>query len=393
MRLISSSRSASPGAPRTRGLLPAPAPLAAAATLLLGACSFTPSHVEGADIDDALIQGRIETVCVGLKMKDDDVRRYAAERLQTVSDPLAAECVCAALPHETLGWDSAVANGLRTTNRDDLAGCFADLVVKPDLPKRLEAVVILGTMSADRARAAMRTIGADASSSAEIRVKAIESLAANPASIDMLIKVLETDTEASVRAAAAGSIALKGNAPAKAALRKAAASDAEGAVRAKALLGLKQVGASDADDLLCEAMLNDSSAEVRTMAVGAYRGTRRTSAVKCLRTRAFKLEEDAGVRTKILEVLKSSPSKDATAVLCDAIPFWTRSYLKQGMPDKVPGTDIITAQNDRDFENSYACVEKAVRAGGYSCFGQAYTAFWFRTLGGTAHVPRCPGYE
>ncbi len=64
------------------------------------------------------------------------------------------------------------------------------------------------------------------------------------------------------------------------------------------------------------------------------------------------------------------------------------------MPDKVPGTDIIRAQNTRDFEKSFECVQRAVRSSsGYSCYARAYTGHWLRELGGTAHVPRCPGYE
>jgi hypothetical protein len=113
-----------------------------------------------------------------------------------------------------------------------------------------------------------------------------------------------------------------------------------------------------------------------------------------LRERAFTVEEDSGVREKLLDVLGSSPSKDAANVLCEAIPFWAKNYLKTGMPDKVPGTDIIRAQNTRDFERSFECVQKAVRSSsGYSCYARAYTGFWLRELGGTASVPRCPGYE
>jgi len=71
-----------------------------------------------------------------------------------------------------------------------------------------------------------------------------------------------------------------------------------------------------------------------------------------------------------------------------------RSYLKEGMPDKVPGTDIIAAQNDRDFERSYECVARAsASSGGYSCFGKKYVNGWFRELGGSTSVPKCPGYD
>lgn len=358
----------------------------------LAGCEMTPSHVESSDIDDALIRDRFATVCVGLEMKDESVRRYAAEKLQEVQDPIAAECVCKALPHETKGWDSAVANGLKTTSRDDLAGCFAELVKKPDLPKRVEAVVVLGSMSAPKARSALRDIAQESGASAEVQAQAIAALAGDPESADVLAAVLASGADSSVRVAAAEGLQIKKNKTAKAALR-AATEDKDGAVRGTALVGLKKIGASDADELLCEAMLEDDSPEVRRRAVAAYKGTKRASAITCLRKRALTREDDPGVRTKLIEVLKSSPRDEAAKVLCDAIPFFVRSYLDKAMPDKIPGTDIIRAQNDRDYERSYDCVAKAVRAGGYTCYGKAYTAFWFRELGGTAHVPRCPGYE
>jgi len=81
-------------------------------------------------------------------------------------------------------------------------------------------------------------------------------------------------------------------------------------------------------------------------------------------------------------------------ILCDAIPFWLRTYNKEDIPDKIPGTDIIGAQNDRDFENSYACLQKAyAKSSGYSCFAKMYAGWWFRQVGGSAYVPKCPGYE
>ena len=144
----------------------------------------------------------------------------------------------------------------------------------------------------------------------------------------------------------------------------------------------------------CKAMMDDPSPEVRTAAVGAFKGTRRNSAVECLRKRAFTLEEDPGVRDKLLAVLKSSPNDNAALVLCDAIPFWMRSYVIEDIPGKVPGAKIVKTQNDRDWERSYECFERAYRnSSGYSCFARMHVAAWFREVGGKPFVPECPGYK
>jgi hypothetical protein len=126
----------------------------------------------------------------------------------------------------------------------------------------------------------------------------------------------------------------------------------------------------------------------------SFKGTKKDEEIECLRKRAMTEEKDIGVRTAILTTLKSSPSPGAAKILCDAIPFWLRTYNKEDIPDKVPGTDIIGAQNDRDFENSYACLQKAyANSSGYSCFAKMYAGWWFRQVGGSAYVPKCPGYE
>ena len=91
------------------------------------------------------------------------------------------------------------------------------------------------------------------------------------------------------------------------------------------------------------------------------------------------------------QVKYSSPHDDSAQILCDAIPFWLKSYVVEDLPEKIPGTDIIKVQNDRDWERSYECVQKAYRArGGYSCYAKMYVGYWFNELGGTGSVPACP---
>ena len=209
----------------------------------------------------------------------------------------------------------------------------------------------------------------------------------------MLLGLAQGDPEERVRAAAVDALARGEGEALIAALPQIAAQDASGLVRGTALSTLKAVGAQGIDPLLCKAMMEDQSPEVRRQAVLAYRGTKRPEAVACLRQRAMTKEEDATVRDALLSVLKSSPSQEAADVLCDAIPFWMKSYVIDDLPDKIPGTDIAKAQNDRDFDNSYTCMEKAYRSsGGYSCYARMYTAWWFEQVGGSAHIPKCPKY-
>lgn len=374
----------------------------------MAACDIPPSFVEASDIDDAMVRGHFKTVCKGLEMKDDEVRRYATMKLLEVKDPISAECICTHLADKNKGWDAAVAAGLKGTKRDDLAKCFADLVDRPDLPRREAAVVALANIPAPAARAELARIAAErpsggaaadqgarapgAGGESAVRVRAVTAIGGDPKNEALLLKLL-SDPDPAVRAAAAEGLSFKDE-QAIAALGKAARDDQDGVVRGTALVALKKAGVPEADKLLCAAMMDDPSAEVRKRAIAAFRGTKRSEAIACLRKRAFTYEEDAGVRDELLAVLKSSPSDDAAKVLCDAIPFWMRSYLKKDIADKVPGTQIIKAQNDRDWQHSYECVERAYRhQAGYSCYARMTVALWFRELGGGSFVPTCPGYS
>jgi HEAT repeat protein len=365
-----------------------------AALSLFGCDLMLPSHVEVPDIQEAMARERYKVVCVGLDMKDDATRTFATEQLEQVSEPLAQECICSHMADDLKDWDIAVARGIKTTKRDDLASCLVDLVKNPSLKKRVEAIQVLSGMSAPVARDGLAAISADSKSKTDARVAALKAIGGDKKYTNALMKLAAEEEDVEVRTAAVTGLGGMKEKPVIAQLRKSVTDDPEGAVRGAALAALKTSGVSDATEMICKAMMDDESAIVRSQAVGSFKGTKRTKALRCLRERALKLEEDPGVRQKILDVLKSSPKDDAANILCDAIPFWARSYLVKGGTDKIPGTDIIAAQNTRDFERSYECVQKAVRSSrGYSCYAKAYTAHWFRELGGSAHVPRCPGYE
>ncbi len=366
-------------------------PLFAAA---LPACEIAPNYVENGDIDDAMARSNFKTVCKGLEMKDDDTRRYAASKMKEITDPIAKDCVCQFIGQGKNGWDAAIADGIKGSDRDDLAGCFAPIVAKADLAEREAAVVALAQIPAPIARKTLGEIAAAPGGASEVRVRAIGAVAGSPDFSDMLIGLLQSDPDPVVRTAAADGLGAMKDPKITAALSEAYGKDEDGTVRAAALIGMKKAGVPEADALVCKAMMEDPSPDVRSRAIGAFRGTKRPEAVACLRERALKFEEDGNVREQLLAVLKSSPRQEAADVLCDAIPFFMRSYVKEALPEKIPGTDIAKVQNDRDWERSYACFQKAVaQSGGYSCPAKMYTAFWFREVGGNAFIPKCPGIE
>lgn len=366
----------------------------------LSGCEIAPSYVTSPDIDDAMARKHYKTMCVGLSMKDDDVRRYATDRFETLADndpvdPAGVEagraCVCDNLKDDKGRLDLSVAEGLKGSQRDDMVGCMAAVVEEPGLPNKKEAVEALSRTAAKAGRDALARIAQDTAVDSEVRVSATESIAGNANYEAELVKLATTDADAAVRAAATLGIAAFDKPEIEAALVKLAREDSDGAVRGAALQALKKQGADAADEMLCTAMMDDESEEVRKRAVLAFRGTKRAEAISCLRKRALTREDSSGVRDAILTTLKSSPSQDAADVLCDAIPDWMKWYAVEDMPDVVPGADIAKVQNDRDWENSYKCLQRAYnKRGAYSCYGKRYIGWWFEQVGGSAFINKCP---
>ena len=361
---------------------------------LVVACDFTPATVENSDIDNAVAMKRLNVVCKGLQMKDDDVRRYAAQRLEEFTEAEAHDCLCEAAIDEKNGrWDEAIMAGLKGTDRDDLVECFLPALDEPRNERRLELVVALDKIPAAASRDRLKSIALDVAEESEARKVAIRTLrGAQGEVLDQLLDMLADDEDPVVRAAVAEILKGQKDPEVADALVEAATSDAEGTVRGRALLTLRQMGHPRSDAMACQAMMEDEDPEVRRQAVLSYRGVKREGPMKCLRKRMLTLEEDTGVRLALLDMMSRAPAEGVKPILCDAIPFWVRSYVTLAHPDTVPGTDIITAQNDRDSENSYECVRKAYgKRGGYTCKGKQYVAAWFRVLGGNSHIPICPG--
>lgn len=361
---------------------------------LLTACHlFERSWVERVEVDQAMAKGDYKTVCIGLRMKDDpELQTYTAQQLAPVPDPVAEECICAELKggKEGTKWSQPIAQGLRGAERDEAVRCLAELAATPDLVDRDKAIDALGRAKAPVARKTLLEIAKTPGDPAA-RAKALESFVGDSTQKEALLGLL-ADGEPVVRAAAA--TALGGVAAADASvvpeLVRVATTDAEGAVRGAALAAARQSKSRESAELACKMLLEDAAPEVRLAALNGFRGASDPADLACLRKRMMTAEDDPTVRQALLDVVKASPSQESGKILCDAIPFWLKTYLVKGLPDQIAGTDIIRAQNDRDWESSFACVQKALRGSGYSCYAKQYVGTWMRELGGNAGVPKCP---
>ncbi|NCG18934.1 MAG: hypothetical protein GWP91_07975 [Rhodobacterales bacterium] len=377
---------------RTSGLF------ATGALLSLGACEFPPNFVkDDSQIDTFLVQKAYASACVGLKMdKDDDLRRYTAERLAAYGHvKIANECLCEALYNaEAHTSDAVVAQGLAGLGRNDLAACLIPALADSAITGEDRTWIVRGLagMDADAAYGKLEDLVLN-DSDAVSRAYAAEALRPAGGAQDTLIKVLQEDVDANVRAAAArGLTGRKGDKVAEA-LMTAAQEDADGGVRADALTGAVRKTNAVTDAMVCSAMLEDEDERVRNSAVKTYHGSKRKRAIDCLAKRLITFEESGTVRQSTLDALGASPSEHAALALCDSMGPFLRLHLKDDLQHKTPGTDIFKAQNDRDWERSYDCVGKAISAGGLSCYARNYLGHKFRELGGSAAAPLCPGMQ
>lgn len=335
------------------------------------------------DLEKALAKGDAVSLCVGLKMKDDGVRQEAAKKLSDFNGN-GAKCICEHLVRDGV-WDKAVLDGLAHAKRDDRVGCTTRLLDDPVLTDRPGLVTELLRIEAPSVRARMvQAVKSD--KDPDVRAAAIGVFAGtkDTAEISILTEGLGTDPDAKWRWAAAS--ALAGIPSGVEALSKAAASDADGTVRATAITALR--GQAPFADAAC-AGLKDADPIVRSQAALAMKGSKDEKALTCLASHMMEVEADETVRLAMLTGLRSSPSPIAANALCDAIPFWIKNYVGDTQVQREGAADIIFAQNDRDYQRSYECVQKAMHGSGYSCWGKAYVADYMRELGGNAPLPRC----
>ncbi|MDP2308211.1 MAG: HEAT repeat domain-containing protein [Pseudomonadota bacterium] len=350
--------------------------------VLLACVDSEPAFVSTREIDNALATGDTASLCAGLRMKDASTRESAASKLKDY--PYDSSCLCERLQFDKR-WDPSILSGLAKATDAEKVGCVGTLLDDPAQPERAALVTALLKIPVARARL-VTAAASDADPTVRAAAMSVYRNAKDPAELSQVGGWLASDPNPAVRAAAAG--ALLGQSSAEGALRDAIAADTDPAVRAAALATYPSLKPADLDTVTCKALLEDASPEVRIAALGTMRATRDAEQLACLRQRASTEDTAPEVRAMLLKTLGSSAAPEAAAVLCDVIPSWVKTYVKDAAPAE--GDDILRAQNDRDFERSYACVQAAVKAGGgYTCAGRAYVGAFFRDLGGKAGVPTC----
>jgi Tfp pilus assembly major pilin PilA len=362
--------------------------------ITLSACDAPPGYIsKSTEVDSYVGRGKFVSACVGVQMEDDDaIREYTATRLaKEPESEIATTCVCDAIYEAEYDyWDPAVVRGLKDTDRADLTLCLAPAIVNTEVDDRVHLVHGFAMMHRETA---MPVLADAIPSEKDVEVKAamVTALRASSGHEKMLMALLQNDGSGEVRAAAATALKHIKTETVTSAMVSAATEDESGAVRAVALDAVVRLRTAETDSMVCNAMLNDKDEVVRLAAVEAYQGTSRKVALDCLRKRATTMETSGTVREAILATLGASPSDKAADILCDIVGPWSRMYIRGQIFNQITGSDVVKAQNDRDYERSFACVQKALRSGGYSCYARNYLGHWMKELGGSAATPWCPG--
>lgn len=167
----------------------------------------------------------------------------------------------------------------------------------------------LGVLAGSAAKTALSTLGLAPPHS--------RGAAADTGRIALLIKVLETDTDAEVRRAAAWGLSDVGTPGARAALSKALQSDADGEVREMAAWSLAEQSGQESAAALSNALLHDKNVKVRqTSAWGLGQAGRRADADALVSALS---DTDAQVRETSIWALGQLDLNRAPATLLNAL--------------------------------------------------------------------------
>ncbi|MSP54309.1 MAG: hypothetical protein EXR69_01680 [Myxococcales bacterium] len=348
----------------------------------MGCTRPEPLFVSKADLDRAHTIGDVATICVGLKMKEDETREYAAQKLKDIDDPASA-CLCERLSRDGT-WDPAVFNGLANANKDERVGCVAKLLDDPQLKDRPGAATAMLKVKAPAVHARL-VAAANGDADLDVQAAALPVLRGtkDPKEVQMLIDGLKRGGVWGANAA----LNLAGNPVAKDALR-GAVQTGDARTKAAALNAYRDTRAEDWPEVACAA-LDDADPSVRAAAVRAVDATRSPTILACMASHLKKAEPDSAVRMALLETLSKDAAPEAAKALCDAIPFWVRTYVSDVAPSEKSVEDIVYYQNDRDYENSLACAQTAFNAGGYSACGKAYLGARVNEFGGKVRYTAC----
>lgn len=358
--------------------------------LLVAACGDPPMK-SPADVDFHIAEGEYDAACRGLAAETAEMRGYTAGALAKKVHPTSDACLCASVYDAEAGKvDEAIATGLAKTRRDDLAECLAKALTDDRVTGRAEVANWIGAMKAESGYDALAVAAKDADPA--VRRAAADGLSATERYVPLLLELVGTDADAGVREAAAVALLHRKQDAAVPVLVAAATKDPDAKVRSAATITLGTFERADADVGICTALLEDPEESVRAAAVTAFTKARRKDVVACMKKRLLKEEPSEAVRAGVIQGLKAARMDEAKAVLCDAMGPYVRMYVKDGeLPGEASPSDIVRAQNEVDWERSYACVQKAIAHGGHSCYGRYHLTFWLNELGGKSSLRRCPG--
>ena len=374
------------------------------AQLFLQMLFFTgcvPSEVDLEGVEKAAAGNNVSILCVGLQMEDSSVRTLAAQKMQmfgaSSQKDEAAQCICDNLKKPNNTWDEAIAEGLKGAKTNKLTSCFAKMVEDPQLQNRAQALVYLSDMATPVVLSSMKKIADNEKEDPEVRAKSIEMIGGKPEMVKSVIRAYSTDNVVLQTSA----IKVMSRQPKEKEFKKyvrEALESPEASVREAAIATARIHFGGRIDEQICKMMLEDEAANVRKAAILSFKGTSRKEAIPCLSKKATTEETDPEVRDALLTVLQSTKGNardGGFAILCDAIPFWLRTYVKDDVVTNLKGVGIVKAQNDIDHENSRRCFEKAYnRSSGYSCYAKMHISLWYGLVLGKDEmpIPLCPNF-
>ncbi|MBN2799848.1 MAG: HEAT repeat domain-containing protein [Deltaproteobacteria bacterium] len=366
-----------------------------AALLLVQACDVPPKVIEEhQEVDYFLLKQRWKSACVALRMEDPELQRYTAMKLVDYPrEPVAAQCLCEGLYDKDAGLvREAVAKGLENSGRDDLAACLEPAITDDRIADK---TVLVETLSSLGSKEGFRVLSGLAQGSGDPAVRAQSAVALRPSErhIPLLLELLAKDPDPGVRAGAAAGLLGRSGDQVESALFTAAGEDADGGVRGAAFAALASSQKRKVDELGCKLLMEDEDERAREAAARGFHGTKDTARIACLKQRLQEEEPSPKVRRATLDALGASPAQEAADALCESIGPFLKANVQDQIAETMPDVDIIRVHNERDWERSYACVQGAIARGGQSCYGRNHLGRWFRTFGGQAPTPWCPGME
>lgn len=361
--------------------------------MALVAC-FGPARLDTtAQVDGYVAQGRLAEACAGLKSVEDEVRAHTARRLGEYPDDKAASaCVADAVYDADRGtWDEVVASALSGTRHEAATRALGEALSDARVGDPERVVGAIGAITAPSGASLLEGILTATGSSTQLRAAAVQALRPYVAATGQILATLQEAEEPALRVAAANAMEGRREKEVARGLLSALRTDPDASVRRAVVAAIGGEPTAEQARGLCAVMREDVDPGVRSAAVRAFRGTTKASRAACLAKVVQAGDDDGSVREAVLDAIKRSPAPVAAQALCEEIGPWLVKYGQEGIVYEVAGGDIVEAQNFRDHERSYACVEQAMKQRGLSCYARNYLAHWMNDLGGKASPPHCPG--